>query len=396
MTNPEGVFAARRVGAEALVGRAALSGRPQPAEAVSRRGGGTSAWPWIPGRELAFWTLHLGFWAVVFCLLLLTAAVYRPQFGESPLVLGARVTVCLVATAAMRRLANLPQLLQRLNVTRAGLVAGGLLTSAVGITLAFGVVDGVFTGAAGGMPRSRLTVDLADNATLLASWCAVYFGFQLIQERSTAQFRAVEAEAAALRTELHRLQSQICPHFLFNSFNTVLASRDDPAAIETVTQALADYLRFLLRPAAPLEPLGRELDGMEQYLTVQSIRFGAALVTEIDCEEQVRGLLVPPVMVQPLVENALKYGGGPDGKGQRVVVTARRDGDWLLVEVGNTGHWVAPGHGRSAGTGLESLARRLELLVGPTARLEHDEHDGMVRVRVWIPLAADPGGQPAC
>lgn len=211
MTNPDGVFAAGRVGGEALVGRAALSGRPQPAEAVSRSAGGTRAWPWIPGRELAFWTLHLGFWAVVFCLLLLTAAVYRPQFGESPMVLGARVTACLVVTAAMRRLANLPQLLQRLNVTRAGLVAGGLLTSAVGITLAFGVVDGVFTGAAGEMPRSRLTVDLADNATLLASWCAVYFGFQLIQERSTAQFRAVEAEAAALRTELHRLQSQISP-----------------------------------------------------------------------------------------------------------------------------------------------------------------------------------------
>ena len=256
MTNPDGVFAAGRVGGETLVGRAALSGRPQPAETVPRSGGGTRAWPWIPGRELAFWTLHLGFWAVVFCLLLLTAAVYRPQFGESPLVLGARVTACLVATAAMRRLANLPQLFQRLNVTRAGLVAGGLLTSAAGITLAFGVVDGVFTGAAGEMPRSRLTVDLADNATLLASWCAVYFGFQLIQERSTAQFRAVEAEAAALRTELHRLQSQISPHFLFNALNTVLASRDDPAAIETITQALANYLRFLLRPAAPLGEKG--------------------------------------------------------------------------------------------------------------------------------------------
>lgn len=180
MTNPDGLFAFGRVSEEASVGWAALSGRPQPAAADSRSGGGASAWPWMPGRELAFWTLHLGFWAVVFCLLLLTAAVYRPQFGESPLVLGARVCACLVATAAMRGLANLPRLLERLNVTRAGLVAGGLLTAAVGITLAFGVVDGVFTGAAGEMPRSRLTVDLADNATLLASWCAVYFGFQLI------------------------------------------------------------------------------------------------------------------------------------------------------------------------------------------------------------------------
>jgi two-component system, LytTR family, sensor kinase len=383
-----------------VLGSKCMSGQPESTAEISRAtrvvpGGGVAS-PWKPGRELMFWILHLSFWAVVSYLLLLAAAVYRPQFGESPVVIGARVIACLVATAGMRRLSKLPRLLERLNVTRAGLVAGGLLTSAVGITLAFGLVDGVFTGEAGGSPRSRLMVDLAGNATLLGSWCAIYFGLQLIYERSTAELRVVKAEAAVLRTELHKLQSQISPHFLFNSLNTVLASRDDPEAIETVTHALAGYLRFLLRPAAPLEPLGRELDAMEQYLTVQAIRFGTALVTEIDCEEQVRGVLVPPVMVQPLVENALKYGDGPGGQEQRIVVTARRAGNWLLVEVANRGSWLPPGHGRSAGTGLESLARRLELLIGPTAGLEHSEQDGTVRVQVRIPFAVDRGRQSAC
>ena len=306
------------VKATASVTRSLQSSAVSATQSVTQAALAPPAADWSPAvREAGFWAAHLMFWGVVFALLLLVQAVNRPDHSEPSVILAARVVTCLVATAAIRRLANMPQLLERLNATRAGLVAGGLLTFAVGITLAFGVVDGVFTGAAGEMPRSRLTVDLADQYHAACELvCGLYFGIQLIQERSTAQFRAVEAEAAALRTELHRLQSQISPHFLFNALNTVLASRDDPAAIETITQALANYLRFLLRPAAPLEPLGRELDAIEQYLTVQSVRFGAGLVTEIDCEEQVRGLLVPPVMVQPLVENALKYGGGPDGKGQ--------------------------------------------------------------------------------
>jgi LytS/YehU family sensor histidine kinase len=115
------------------------------------------------------------------------------------------------------------------------------------------------------------------------------------------------------------------------------------------------------------------------------MRFGAALETRIDCDLDVRGVLVPPAVVQPLVENALKYGGEPGGGPLRVEVSARRAGDWLEVEVANNGRWLAPGHGGSTGTGLDSLAGRLKLLLGPAAGLSHLEEDGMVRVRVRIP-----------
>lgn len=340
-------------------------------------------------REALFWGLHVGFWIAVFGLLLLTGRVYEPRFAEPPWMLAARVVACLAATAGMRWLSQRPRLLERLGVSRAGLVAGGLLSAAVLITLAFTAAGTLCTPGVERLSRGRLVADLAVNVSLLANWCALYFGLQLIRERSTAEFRAVEAESAALRSELSRLQSQISPHFLFNALNTVLASRDDPEAIETVTQALANYLRFLLRPAARLEPLARELDALEQYLTVQGVRFGPALETKIDCDLDVRGVLVPPALVQPLVENALKYGGEPGGPPLKVEVSARRAGDWLEVEVANNGHWLPPGHGNSTGTGLDALAGRLRLVIGPAAGLSHREEGGTVRVRVRIPLAPE-------
>lgn len=345
------------------------------------------------GREAVFWGLHVGFWAAVFALLLLVGEVYEPRFAEPRWLVAARVAACLAATAGMRWLSQRPRLLERLGVSRAGLVAGGLLSAAVVITLAFAAAGVLFTPGYERPSRGRLVADLAVNVSLLANWCALYFGLQLIRERSTAEFRAVEAESAALRSELARLQSQISPHFLFNALNTVLASRDDPEAIETVTQALAKYLRFLLRPAARLEPLFQELDALEQYLTVQGVRFGSALETRIDCDLDVRGVLVPPALVQPLVENSLKYGGEPGGAPLRVEVSARRAGDWLEVEVANNGRWLPPGHGGSTGTGLDSLAGRLRLVIGPAAGVSHREEGGMVRVRVRIPL--EPEGSRA-
>jgi len=351
-----------------------------------------AAWPRFAG-EVGFWLAHLGFWIVASGLSFLVVAVYRPATAQPAAMLAARLTTLCLATAGMRWLSKRPTILRRLGVTRAGLVAGGLLSAAVMITLAFAAAEACMPGVAARPSRGRLVSDLAINVTLLANWTALYFGWQLIRERTTAEFRAVEAESLALKNELHRLQAQISPHFLFNALNTVLACRDAPEDVEMVTQSLAAYLRFLLRPAATLEPLSRELSALEHYLTVQSMRFGDALQTRIDCDLDVRDVPVPPVLVQPLVENALKYGAKETARPLRVEVSARRDGDRLVLEVANTGRWVQPGSGRSTGTGLHSVERRLQLLMGRGARVTHDEQDGWVRVRVSVPLAAAAAGR---
>jgi len=340
-------------------------------------------------EELGFWLAHAAFWLLGFAAALLVIRVFRPAVGGSLAHVGLEIALCFAATAAMRWLSRHEPMLLRLGVSKIGVMAGGAILSAVLITLLTFAVDRSPTTTAESPARLELVARLAINLSLIANWCALYFGYQLIRERNSTEFRALQAESLALRNELQHLQGQISPHFLFNSLNTVMACRHDPEAIDTVTQALANYLRFLLRPAATLEPLARELDALEEYLTVQGVRFGDGLVTRLECDTDARGVPVPPVMVQPLVENAIKYGGQTASRPIQVHVTARRDGDWLVVEVANTGSWVAPGGRHATGTGLHSLERRLQLLVGPTATVAHGEADGWVRVVLRIPIVRD-------
>jgi hypothetical protein len=344
--------------------------------------------------EAGFWLAHLGFWAAVFAAMLLVIRVFQPVVADPPGIVLVQAALCFLATATMRWLSRQEPLLLRLGVSKIGVMAGGAILSAVVITLVLFALARAAGGPSPAPSRLELVARLAINLTLVANWCALYFGYQLIRERNSTEFRAMEAESLALRNELQHLQGQISPHFLFNALNTVMASRDDPEAIDTVTQALANYLRFLLRPAATLEPLARELDALEEYLTVQGVRFGDGLVTRIDCDLDARTVAVPPVMVQPLVENAIKYGGQTSERPIRIDVAARRDGAWLSIEVANTGRWVAPGGRQSTGTGLHSLERRLRLLVGPAAAVSHVEDDGWVRVRIRIPVAVTTG-QPS-
>jgi len=100
-------------------------------------------------------------------------------------------------------------------------------------------------------------------------------------------------------------------------------------------------------------------------------------------------------MIQPLVENALKYGAESSRRPLEVEVSARREGDRLVVEVANTGRWAPAGRKASGGTGLRSLERRLKLLVGPSATLTHTAEDGWVRVQIDLPIVTHAPGMDA-
>jgi len=348
-----------------------------------------------PLGRLAFWTAQLAFWAAAYAVNLLLLAVF--DVADPPAFVFTEIALCFLATAALRGLSSRDTLLARAGLSTIGLIGGGTIVAIVLITVLLLAVRGLFS-----MPpctQPELVARMAVTGTMIGNWSALFFGWQLLDERRSTEVRALRAESLALRNELERLQAQISPHFLFNALNTVMAHRTDPGAIDTVTQALANYLDFLLRPSAPLEPLARELDALEEYLTVQGMRFGDGLETRIDCDFEARRVAVPPLMVQPLVENAIKYGGRTSPKPLRVHVAARSDGDWLTVEVANTGRWMLAGEAESTGTGLVSLERRLQLLLGPQAALTHGEHDGWVRVAIRVPVvstaAALPLGGPA-
>jgi signal transduction histidine kinase len=345
----------------------------------------------MPLHALGFWIAHAAYWAVASAANVLLSVAFRVP---DPLAFNiAECGLCFVATAAMRQASHRQAFLEWAGLSKIGVIAGGALISAVlvqAVLLAAGRFFGVEV-----PPRPEIVARFLITLTMIVNWCAFYFGYQLVRDHNSTEVRALRAESEALRNELKHLQAQISPHFLFNALNTVQACRDDPDAITALTQALAAYLRFLIQPAAPLEPLSRELDALENYLTILEVRFGDGLETRIDCDFDVRGVPVPAVMVQPLAENAIKYGGQTGPRPIRVHVTARREGEWLAIEVANTGRWVAPGGGQSTGTGLHSLERRLQLLAGPACTVSHCEEDGWVRVMIRIPAPGAPIDQVA-
>jgi two-component system LytT family sensor kinase len=169
----------------------------------------------------------------------------------------------------------------------------------------------------------------------------------------------------------------------------VLATKDDPDAVESVIRDLADYLRFVLGEAGTFEPLSRELHALEKYLGVQQARFGKNLVCRVTCDRPALAALVPPMLIQPLLENALNYGSQTSSMPLRVSVTAKVVDDWLEVVVANSGRWVEPDKTRSPSTGIRSLRKRLALLVDAAATvdtvIDPDLDGGWVRVVIRMP-----------
>jgi LytS/YehU family sensor histidine kinase len=215
----------------------------------------------------------------------------------------------------------------------------------------------------------------------------VYFGLELILDYHAARLDASEAREVARAAELKQLQTQLNPHFLFNALNTVIASLEPGHQTREIVKNLADYLRFSLHEARPLEPLGRELEALESYFELQRVRFQEGLRCGIACTPEAMRVLVPPMLVQPLLENAFKYGPMSSPLPLSVDVEAAVAAGWLEIRVTNSGAWVPPGSGDSHGSGLASLRRRLSLLVGDVATLQIDE--GAERVCVTIRIPAD-------
>lgn len=227
---------------------------------------------------------------------------------------------------------------------------------------------------------------------LYIAWSALYFVIRQELEARGTELRLARAEAANREAELQRLRAQVNPHFLFNALGSIIAQAEtNPSAVAATTHAVADYLRYSLSHGAHQSPLGEELAAMSSYLQVESAGQGAGrLDWSIDTSDEALLASVPTALVQPLIENALKYGLRTSPRPLQLRVKARVEAGALLVTVENSGTWItrAPGEQArdSTGIGLANLRRRLELLCGPTARLVPDTTAGFVRVMVCLPF----------
>jgi LytS/YehU family sensor histidine kinase len=224
----------------------------------------------------------------------------------------------------------------------------------------------------------------------LTAWNLAYFGVLLLKEYHSVKLEASEARLAVRAGELAQLRSQINPHFLLNSLNSVVAEKADPGKVESMVLSLAGYLRFSLQQGSDLAPLGNELDALEDYLKVEKIRFEEKFEFEVEAESAARDHKVPNALILPLVENAVKYGRLTSEWPLRLRIHARVESGCLNIEVSNSGRWVDSADSAGSGIGLSNLRKRLKLLYPGNATLRIDAHDSLVCVRLSLPIDLVP------
>jgi two-component system, LytTR family, sensor kinase len=182
---------------------------------------------------------------------------------------------------------------------------------------------------------------------------------------------------------------QLQPHFLFNTLHVIgVLMHTEPETAHRMIAQLSDLLRMSLDGMAEPEiPLRRELAFVERYLAIQQVRFRDRLAVRYAVEEDVKGALVPNLILQPLVENAIEHGIAPLARRGAIEIRAQRRDGFLEIRVRNDGRPLSGTSGNGSGIGLENTRRRLTRLYGPAAGIALDNvPEGGVEARVRIPL----------
>jgi two-component system LytT family sensor kinase len=226
-------------------------------------------------------------------------------------------------------------------------------------------------------------------AVLLAAACTTLalrrYGSR---EQRRLAARVAELDAALCRARLHEHRSRISPHLLLNALNSVavLAEQEGAVRVQDATTRLARLMRSTLEQQAPLTTLSREIAFLDGYVAVERVRFGEQLSVEWQIAEDCLDAQVPTLMLQPIVENAVRHGISPATGAANVTIGAARDGRRLRVWVADRGPGLN-GHSRRGGRGLSITRQQLELLFADRYTLELASGRGSgVVVTLTLPL----------
>jgi signal transduction histidine kinase len=266
------------------------------------------------------------------------------------------------------------------------------LAAAVALLLARYLVEREILGWAG-LPRAPLaqgiTRSFAPRLLTYLGLLAASYGWVYIVKHRERELREVHLREELVRAQLGRLKAQLEPHFLFNTLHSIstLLHRD-PLAADRMLSRLADHLRTTIRATdTQLVELEQEVAELQPYIEIEKIRFGPRLrlTVEVSCSSR---LLVPHMLLQPLVENAIRHGIAPSVQGGHVQIRAEQLGDHVVITVEDDGVGIAgkrdtAGHG----VGLANLRARLEHLYGPGQSLDVSPRIGAgTAVRVMLPV----------
>ena len=271
------------------------------------------------------------------------------------------------------------------------IVATAFALSAVWYALLYAWIHGIV-----GLPWNSkyslvliLVCDLCFGAFFFSAWLCLYFFYNVFERLNRSEIDRFQLMTSVKEAELRALKSQVNPHFIFNSLNSLRALIDeDPARARMAVTQLANLLRYSLQ-SGQLEtvPFEDELGIVNDYLALEQVRHEERLRLRLDIAPEALHLPIPPMLLQTLVENAVKYGISPRPEGGKIAITARNEGGALRIQVSNPGEITQAGRVSSTGVGLHNAAERLRLIFGESATLQlRSDTPAMVVAEAVIPL----------
>jgi two-component sensor histidine kinase len=259
------------------------------------------------------------------------------------------------------------------------------------------VVDGLLYGlfrqpwTASKSPAVVIPLYCINDSLVMFGWLGIYFGYHVYNRIHQAQIEQQRLMAATKEAELRALKSQVNPHFIFNSLNSLRSLIDeDPRRARLAVTQLANLLRYSLQ-SGQMETVSfeQELQVVQDYLALEQVRFEDRLHLRLDIAEDTLSLQIPPMLLQTLAENAIKYGIAQQPAGGEIAISAQRDKGLFRIQVSNPGTLAPSGGqpGSSTGLGIKNALDRLRLLFGERASLELIQGaPGQVLAQVSIPL----------
>ncbi len=355
--------------------------------------------PFFEDKSRAFWLLQAAGWSGY--LLLRTVSSISNALTVEAII--AAIIEAIVGYCLTLLLSTFYGYFRRFNR-----ISGILLTIATLLvaTLIYAVID-AFTfsfikAAEPGISVPLVIGSLFLNFTVLAGWSALYFGinFYLIVEQQIDQMQALEVQAS--HAQLAMLRYQLNPHFLFNTLNSIstLVLLKQTERANVMLSRLSSFLRYTLanEPTAHVT-LAQEVETLQLYLEIEKMRFEHRLRPHFDIDPRVANARLPSLLLQPLVENAIKYAVTPQEEGADITVSARLAGERVQISVSDTGPGLIERQPRptlSTGVGLANIKERLAQSFGPDHRFVSQSNPGQgFSVEIEIPFQIEEPNREA-
>jgi sensor histidine kinase YesM len=224
-------------------------------------------------------------------------------------------------------------------------------------------------------------------------WLILYFATKNFLDLRAEREASREAQMQAQQAQLAMLRYQLNPHFLFNSLNSIWALVDeDPQAVKKMVNELSDFLRYsLLFDHQPYKPLSHEIEALNNYFSIEKKRFQEKLVIDLDIAENTKNCRVLSFILQPFVENAIKFGMQTSEMPLRISLSSRLEGKDLILNISNTGSWVDPSDHREndpdyngTGKGIQNAVKRLDIAYPGRYQLLFEKPSQKVSIKLVI------------